>query len=567
MRFRAAIDAATGEMYLPVEERGRQLLEEPLLNKGTAFTPRERDALQLRGMLPPHTSTMEEQLHRVDEAFHAKNTDLERAIYMAALHDRNETLFFRFILENLEETVPIIYTPVVAEACRHWSRIHRDPRGIYITPDDRGTISRVLRVAGSRAARVIVVTDNERILGIGDQGAGGMGIPIGKLALYTAAAGIHPSLTVPISLDVGTNNQELLDDPLYLGWRGKRLRGDEYDSLIEEFVLAVKEVFPNALLQWEDFANLTSFGNLETYRDVVPSFNDDIEGTAATVVGGLLAGMRLTGGKLGEQTYVIIGAGSAGTGIYDQLAATMMEEGLSEEAARARMMVTDSKGLIFEGRSAPMDDRKKKLAVSKATLKEYGLKGKEISPDEVIDAVKPSVLIGVSGKPGTFNEPMIRAMAEAHPQPFVMPLSNPTSKSEAVPADILAWSDGRALIATGSPFPEVTYEGEVHRIGQANNVFIFPGMGLGCVVSHARKVTPGMFNAAARALADSVENETLKSGSLYPPISRVREISHRVAHAVAEQAIAEGVAREIVDVEADIGQTMWRPVYLPYRPA
>ena len=567
MKFRAAIDAVTGEMYLPVEERGRLLLEEPLLNKGTAFTQRERDTLQLRGMLPPHTSTMEEQLQRVAEAFHAKETDLERAIYMAALHDRNETLFFRFILENLEETVPIIYTPVVAEACRHWSRIHRDPRGIYLTPDDRGMIAKVLRMAGNRAARVIVVTDNERILGIGDQGAGGMGIPIGKLALYTAAAGIHPSLTVPISLDVGTNNQELLDDPLYLGWRGKRLRGAEYDSLVEEFVRAVKEVFPNALLQWEDFANLTSFQNLETYRDVVPSFNDDIEGTAATVVAGLLAGMRLTGGTLGEQRYVIVGAGSAGTGIFDQLVATMLEEGLTEEEARSRLMVTDSHGLLFDGRTAPMDARKKKMAATKEALKEFGLKGKEIAHDVVVESVAPSVLIGVCGKPNTFTEPMIKAMASAHETPFVMPLSNPTSKTEAIPADILSWSDGRALIATGSPFADVTYEGEVHRIGQANNVFIFPGMGLGCVVSNAKKVTPGMFNAAARALAKAVENETLKMRSLYPPISRVREISHRVAHAVAEQAVAEGVAGVTVDIENEIGQMMWRPVYLPYRPA
>jgi malic enzyme len=299
----------------------------------------------------------------------------------------------------------------------------------------------------------------------------------------------------------------------------------------------------------------------------VPSFNDDIEGTAAVVVGGLLAGMRLTGGSLAAQRYVIIGAGSAGTGIYDQLVATMVEEGLTEEEARARMMVTDSRGLLFEGRSAPMDARKKAMAATKAMLKEHGLKGKEITPDAVIEAVRPSVLIGVSGKPGTFNEPMIRAMTEAHEQPIVMPLSNPTSKSEAVPADILAWSDGKALIATGSPFPDVTYEGEVHRIGQANNVFIFPGMGLGCVISHASKVTPGMFNAAARALADAVEDETLKTGSLYPPITRVRDISHLVAHAVAEQACKEGVCKQMVDVESDITQMMWMPVYLPYRPA
>jgi len=567
MRFLPAIDAVTGEMYLPVAERGRRLLEEPLLNKGTAFTRAEREALGMRGMLPAHTSTMEEQLARVGEAFHAKENDLERAIYMAALHDRNETLYFRFILENLEEIVPIIYTPVVAEACRMWSRIHRDPRGIYITPEHRGSMARVLRIAGNRETRVIVVTDNERILGIGDQGAGGMGIPVGKLALYTAAAGIHPSLTLPISLDFGTNNEDLLADPLYLGWRGKRMRGEEYRDLIEEFVLAVKEVFPLALLQWEDFANLTSFHNLETYRDTVPSFNDDIEGTAAVVVAGLLSAMRITGGTIGGQTYVIIGAGSAGTGISDQLVATMVEEGLTEAEARGRILVTDSHGLLFEGRSAPMDSRKRQMAISKEAVKGYGLRGKEVPHDALVETIRPSVLIGVCGQPGAFTEPMIRAMAEAHQQPIVMPLSNPTSKTEAVPADILAWSQGLALIATGSPFPDVTYEGRVHRVGQANNVFVFPGVGLGAIACHATRVTPGMFQAAAKALARTVDEETLRTGSLYPPITRVREISRRVAHAVAEQAIAEGVAGAVVDLENEINQMMWSPVYLPYRPA
>jgi len=307
MQFRASIDAATGEMYLPVAERGRQLLEEPLLNKGCAFTADERESLELRGLLPAQTSTIEEQLQRVRLQYDSKPNEIERHIYLASLHDRNETLFFRFLLENLEETVPVVYTPVVAEACRHWSRIFRQARGIYITPADRGQITRVLRSRGILEAAIIVVTDNERILGIGDQGAGGMGIPIGKLALYTVAAGIHPSLCVPVSLDVGTNNNELLEDPLYLGWRQPRLRGDEYWSLVDEFVNAVKEVFPNALLQWEDFANITSFRNLETYRDVVPSFNDDIEGTAAMVVGGLLAASQRTGRALAEQTYVIVG--------------------------------------------------------------------------------------------------------------------------------------------------------------------------------------------------------------------------------------------------------------------
>lgn len=566
MRFCPAIDATTGEMYLPVEERGERLLEDPLLNKGSAFTPEERDALNLRGLLPAHTATMDEQLLRVAQQYHAKPTPLEQHIYLASLHDRNETLFFRFVLENLEEAVPVIYTPTVAEACRHWSQIFRQSRGIYVTPDDRGSITRVLRSRGRTDALVVVVTDNERILGIGDQGVGGMGIPIGKLALYTAAAGIHPSRCVPVSLDVGTNNQELLEDPLYLGWRGTRLRGDDYDSLVDEFVRAVKEVFPNALLQWEDFANLTSFRNLERYRDVLPSFNDDIQGTAATIVGGLVAAMRLTGSTLGSQTYVIVGAGSAGTGIHDQLMSTLGEEGISAEDARRQILVADSKGLLVEGRGG-MDERKRRMAAPKDVLKQWGLRGKDIDAETLVGNVRPSVLMGVCGKACTFTEQMIRAMTDEHPQPIVMPLSNPTANAEADPGDIIAWSEGRALVATGSPFGDVTHDGQTHRIGQANNVFVFPGVGLGVIAARARQVTAAMFGAAARALAACVDEEMLKSGSLYPPIGMVREISHRVAHAVAEQAVADGVAHPTVDIENVIEQTMWRPVYLPYRAA
>jgi len=566
MRFRPAFDAVTGEMYLPVEERGRQLLEEPLLNKGSAFSAEERDGLELRGLLPAHTSTMEEQLKRVGDQFYGKASDLERHIYLASLHDRNETLFYRFLCENLEATVPIVYTPTVAEACSHWSQIFRNARGIYVTPDDRGQITRVLRSRGIREAAVIVVTDNERILGIGDQGAGGMGIPIGKLALYTVAAGIHPSLCVPISIDVGTNNETLLNDPLYLGVRARRMRGDEYWSLIDEFVYSVKEVFPGALLQWEDFANLNSFHALETYQDIVPSFNDDIQGTAAVVVGGLLAAERKVGTRLRDHRVLIVGAGSAGTGIHAQILAAMIDEGLSPEEAHSRLFVTDSKGLIVEGRKG-LDDRKKGLATDRKLVAGWGVKGDTIMPAEVLEHVEPTVLIGVSGKPGTFTEPMIKSMAAGCDHPIVMPLSNPTSKSEAVPEDILAWSEGRALVATGSPFPDVVFDGVRHKVGQANNVFVFPGMGLGQIVSRSAKVTTGMFHAAARALAESVSDDLLAAGGLYPSITTVRDVSRRVAHAAAEQAVAEGVAHPIVDVEGVIDRTVWRPVYLPYRPA
>ena len=566
MRFRPAMDANTGELYLPVEERGRGLLEEPLLNKGTAFTPEERDALGLRGLLPAHTSTMDEQLARVRTQWDGKPNALEQHIYLEGLHDRNETLYHRFVLENLQDAVPVVYTPTVAEACRYWSRLHRQARGIYITPADRGQIARVLRCRGIRDAAVVVVTDNERILGIGDQGAGGMGIPIGKLALYTVGAGIHPSLCLPVSLDVGTNNEDLLRDPLYLGWREPRLRGDAYWSLVDEFVMAVKEVFPQALLQWEDFANITSFRLMDSYRDTITSFNDDIEGTAAMVVGGLLAGLRHLGGRLSDRTIAIFGGGSAGTGIYRQIASEMQREGLSREEATARLFVIDLPGLLVEGDKG-LDPRMAELATRREVVASWHVAGDRIGLEQVIEHARPSVLIGVCGRPGQFTEPAVRAMAAQTESPIIMPMSNPTANAEGVPADLIAWTDGRALVATGSPFGDVVHDGRRHRVGQANNVFVFPGVGLGVIAARARKVTATMFGAAAHALAASVDDEMLAQGSLYPPISEVREVSRRVAHAVALQAISEGVADPAVDVEALIAQAMWYPAYLPYRPA
>ncbi|MFH1331085.1 MAG: NAD-dependent malic enzyme [Actinomycetota bacterium] len=567
MRYRVAVDATTGEVYLPVEERGSQLLAEPLLNKGSAFTAEEREALGISGLLPYRTSTMEQHLARVRTQWENKSTPLEKHIFMASLHDRNETLFHRFILENLEEVVPIVYTPTVAEGCRYWSRIFRQARGIYINPGDRGQIARVLRSRGIREAAVLVVTDNERILGIGDQGCGGMGIPIGKLALYTVAAGIHPSLCVPVCLDVGTNNENLLGDPLYLGWPHRRLRGEEYDSLIEEFVAGVKEVFPDALLQWEDFANVNSFRNLEKYRDAVPSFNDDIEGTAATVLASMLAAKRRLGGSLASHVYVIYGAGSAGDGLYHLLLAAMEREGVPRAEGRRRIFVIDSQGLIVEGRKG-LDERKALLATDREVVRSWKTRGEAIPLDQVLEHSRATVLIGFSGKPGHFTESAIRAMAAITPTPIVMPLSNPTANAEATPEDILDWSEGRALVATGSPFPDVLRDGRRHRIGQANNMFIFPGFGLGVIVAKARRVTQGMFLAAADALADFISDDLLDQGALYPPITAAREVSHQVAHAVAAQALAEEVtAASCIDIEGTISQTMWYPAYLPYRPA
>ena len=566
MVHQPAIDSVTGEVYLPVTERGRELLDEPLLNKGTAFTASERDVLGIRGLLPTHVSTLDELVERALDQMAHKATDLEKHIYLAGLQDRNETLFYRLITNNLTATVPLIYTPTVAEACRHWSRIFRRGRGLYITPDDRGRITRVLRNAAMREAAVIVVTDNERILGIGDQGAGGMGIPIGKLALYTAGAGIHASLCLPISLDVGTNNAELLEDPLYLGFRQRRLRGEEYWSLVDEFVAAVQKVFPAAILQWEDFANLTSFRHLDMYRDVLPSFNDDIQGTASMVVGGLFAAMRLLGERMSDQKVVIAGAGSAGIGIARQIRTAMETEGIERGEAHRRILITDSQGLVVAGRHG-LNDRKAQFAAPPSVVTSWDQQGDPIDLETTVLGHKPSILIGVTGHPGTFTEQMIRAVAAAHDRPIVMPLSNPTTFSEATPADILAWSNGRALIGTGSPFDDATHDGTRHVIGQANNVFVFPGVGLGAVVSRARSITGGMFLAASEALAGAVAGDRLKRGGLFPPITDMREVSIKVALAVIDAAVADGVAKPLIDPVAAVDRASWEPLYLPYRPA
>lgn len=565
MRFRPVLDPATGERYLPVAERGRRLLSEPLLNKGTAFTPEEREAFGLQGLLPHQTSTIGQQLERVRSQWDAKADPVEKHIFLAGLINRNETLFHRFVVENLQETVPVVYTPTVGEACRHWSRMHRHARGTYVTPAHRGRIAQVLGTRGIQEGAVVVVTDNERILGLGDQGCGGMGIPIGKLALYTAGAGIHPALCVPVSLDVGTNNKDLLEDPLYLGWREPRLRGDPYWSLVDEFVNAVKEVYPGALLQWEDFANVTSFRLMDAYRDQVLSFNDDIEGTAAMVVGGLMAAMRNIGSGLGGQVYAIYGGGSAGTGMYRQLVAEMTREGLTADEARGRLFVIDQQGLLVED-DPGLDDRMRSLATSREVVAGWHIGGDRITLLDVIENARPTVLIGVCAHPNQFTEPDIRAMASYCERPIVMPMSNPTAKAEAVPADVIAWSDGRALVATGSPFDDVNYRGRRYRIGQANNAFVFPGVGLGAIAVRARQVTAGMFSASARALAEMVDDRMLAEGALYPPMSEVRNVSRRVAVAVAEEAIAEGLADPGVDVEAAVDEAMWFPEYLPYRP-
>ncbi|MBT8246220.1 MAG: NAD-dependent malic enzyme [Acidimicrobiia bacterium] len=565
MHYSVKVDPDTSQRYLAVSVRGQDLLKDSLLNKGTAFTEEERDAFGLRGLLPDHVSVIDSQLDRVRTQLDLKPDPIQKNIYLSGLQDRNETLFYRFLIENLEEAVPLVYTPVVAEACRHWSRLYRRARGVFITPKDRGRITTLLRSRPTREPGVIVVTDNERILGIGDQGAGGMGIPIGKLALYTAGAGIHPANTFPISLDVGTNNEELLNDPLYLGLHEPRLRGDDYWSLIDEFVEAVTEVFPHSLLQWEDFGNKTSFRNLDRYRDRLASFNDDIEGTAATVVAGLLVAMRELGTSWPDQRIVIAGAGSAGIGLARTITAAMRGSGMTEADARSRIYLTDSKSLVNEDRT-DITEEKRVWAVERERMAGWGVTGSPVLA-EVVRNVHPTVLIGLSGQAGLFGKEMIRDVADAVERPLIMPMSNPTNCTEVLPADALDWTEGRAIIATGSPFEPVVRDGRIHQIGQANNMYIFPAMGLGTLAVQASRVTDGMFLAAAETLADAVDPSLSAAGALFPRITDVREVSRALAVAVGQQAIAEGVADEQEDVGALVDDLIWFPEYIPFRPA
>ena len=564
MRFRSLTDESTGSSYLEVGISGEAVLLDAFLNKGDAFSRQEREDLRLIGLLPDHVSTIGEQLGRVRYQYSLKNTEMGKNIYLNALMDRNETLFYRFILENLQETVPVIYTPTVAQACSHWSRIYRRAHGLYITPRDRGRIAEILRIRPAMEPPVIVVTDNERILGIGDQGAGGMGIPIGKLSLYTAAAGVHPERCIPISIDVGTNNAELLEEPMYVGYKEPRLRGDEYNELIDEFVDAVKEVYPGALLQWEDFANLTSFRNLETHRKRIASFNDDIQGTAAMVVAGVLSASDHLGTVAQKHQIVISGAGSAGYGIAHQLAYVMMVSGLTEEQAWKRLHILDSRGLLLSDRGG-LKGIKAKLATDVAEVADWDIVDDPPSLLDVVRNVRPTVLIGVSGQAGLFTKEVIEEMGSTCDRPVILPLSNPTSHTEVTPANAISWTGGRAIVATGSPFAPVEYEDTTHYVGQANNVFIFPGMGLGIIAVGAREVTDSMFLEAAKALSRLTDQDLVAKGQLYPDIDDVRAVSRAVAIAVARRAVKDGVADPVADIEAIIDAEMWYPEYVPIR--
>ena len=567
-----------GILHVPF--RGAELLESPLLNKDTGFDEGERDVFGLRGLLPPRTSSIEEQVSLELEHIRRKGDDLERYIGLAALQDRNETLFYRVVLENLEEFMPIVYTPTVGRACQTFSHIMRRPRGLWITPADIDRIPDLLRNArpdstGAGSAveevRLIVATDNERILGLGDQGAGGMGIPVGKLALYTAGAGIYPSHTLPVSLDVGTDNEDLLADQFYIGYRRPRLRGAEYDDFIEAFVSATLDVCPRAVLQWEDFKQHNAIRILDRYRHRITSFNDDIQGTGAVVLAGILAAVRALGRPLAEQRFVFLGAGAAGIGIARTVRAAMSAQGADGPTIKRAIVTADTKGLVFAARDQ-LDDDKREFALGPDELAFYGMgslnPGDRRDLDAVVAAVKPTILIGTSGVPGAFTESAIREMAAHTERPVVFPLSNPTAKTEAVPADIMAWTGGRALIATGSPFEPVTVNGESRIIGQANNVFIFPGMGLGAIVAEAREITDEMFLLTAGTLAEMVSPERLAAGALYPAVSELRDVSRQIAAKVVCQSRDCGVGRLYRDEEVfdAVDSAIWFPAYLPYRP-
>jgi malate dehydrogenase (oxaloacetate-decarboxylating) len=555
----------------PVETdlTGLDLIGQPLLNKGTAFTEGERDAFRLHGLLPPHVGTLEEQVSRRLEALRDLTTDFQRYAFLRDLQDLNETLFYALLVRNIEELMPLVYTPTVGEGCQRFSEIWRKPRGLFLSYSNRRHIGDILSDPRLDRVRVIVFSDGERILGLGDQGAGGMGIPIGKLALYAACGGIHPALTLPILIDVGTDNHDLLSDPLYVGWRHERVRGDDYDGFIEEVVSAIHERWPDVLLQWEDFAGTNAARMLDRYRDRLCTFNDDIQGTAAVAAGTLLAAINVTGIPLTEQRVAFVGAGSAGCGIASLLLKAMIDAGLGEDEARSRFFAVDRNGLLVEGMNA-ITPAQAPFVTSRDAVADWTLAAPgKIGLADVVANAGPTVLIGVSGQAGAFTEPVIREMARRVDRPVIFPLSNPTSRAEASGEQLMAWTDGRALIGSGSPFPPVMLNGRAVPIDQTNNSYIFPGVGLGVLASGARRVNDAMFMAAAKALAALSPTAHDKAGRLLPPVTDLRRVSVTVASAVARQAMADGLApdRDDAALAGLIAARVWEPDYRPYRKA
>lgn len=553
-----------------IAARGAELIRNPALNKGTGFPLAERQALHLEGLLPVRPKDPAQQAERVYQQLSAQPDDLQKYVMLAALHNRNVHLYYKVLADHLEELMPIVYTPTVGVAVQRFSQVFQDGvGGIWITPDMKGRMASVLRgIIGERDIRLLVVTDNESILGIGDQGAGGMAISQGKLALYTAAAGIDPAMAIPVSLDFGTDNEPLLRDPEYLGWPTRRLRGAEYLELVDEFVAAVRAVIPRALVQWEDFRKDNALTILDRYSGVLPSFNDDIQGTGAVVVAGLNSALTIKGERLSEQRIVIFGAGAAGLGVTRQIKAQLADEGIRGESQTAVIAVLDRSGLLVDD-GKPMDDYKRALAWPTARAAALGLatSGQRGLLD-VVRKYRPTVLIGVSGVSGAFDEAVVREMAKHVERPVIFPSSNPSTSSEAVPADLYAWTDCRCLVATGSPFPDVACGGRRYRVGQGNNVFVFPGLGLAAIAVDARRVTDGMTKVASETLAAQVTAEERASGLLFPSVARLRAVSFEIAVAVARQAIADGVADVAPsDVEQLVRLARWSHEYRSYEPA
>jgi malate dehydrogenase (oxaloacetate-decarboxylating) len=546
---------------------GYELLNDPLLNKGTAFTDAERDEFDLHGLLPPHVATLDWQVKRRLDAFHGLGHDMQKYVFLRGLQDTNETLFYALLTRNIEEMMPIVYTPTVGHGCQQFSRIFRRPRGLFLSLPQKEKMRRIIGHPRFDGVEAIVVSDGERILGLGDQGACGMGIPIGKLSLYTACAGLHPATTLPILLDVGTDNPKHLDDPLYIGWRHERVRGAEYDDFVATFVDTVRERWPHVLLHWEDFAIGNANRLLARYRDQLCTFNDDIQGTAAIAVGALLSAINVTAVPLRQQCIAVLGAGSAGTGICTLLLRAMIADGLPEPEARARFFLVDREGLLTEGMSG-LQSFQVPFAQSKARIANWTLKSPGVvGLADVVANAQPTVLIGTSGQTGAFSEDVVRAMARHVSRPVIFPLSNPTERSEATPENLCAWTESRAVIGTGSPFPPTERNGHPFRIDQTNNAYVYPGIGLAAIAVKARRISGGMFLAAARAIAELSPAKRDPQANLLPPLLDIRKVSFHVAVAAAKQALAEGLADPVFgdDIAAALAAKMWDPIYASYR--
>lgn len=556
-----------GKPYLKVSLTEHALITNPLLNKGMAFTDEEREAFGLTGIIPPNHANMEIQLQRSYLFFSRKESDIEKYIYLRDLQDSNEVLLYRLLLEHIEEMLPIVYTPTVGLGCQRYSHIYRRPRGIFISYPDRHHIDKILAHKRLDRTQVIVVSDGERILGLGDQGAGGMGIPIGKLELYCTCAGIFPGNTLPILLDTGTNNPYLLNDPLYIGWHHERVRGKDYDDFIDMFVTAIKKRFPNVLLQWEDFAQQNANPILQRFRDQLCTFNDDIQGTAAVAAGALLAAINVTGTPLRDQRIVVVGAGSAGCGISNLIHQALVEDGLSEAEAYKRFFMIDRPGLLLDT-TADLLPFQTCFVQSKNIIADWKISNpNSITLQDVINNVHPTLLIGTSGQPNVFTEQIVREMAKHVDRPVIFPLSNPTQRSEAKPEFLMRWTDGKAIVGTGSPFDPITKNGKPFRVDQTNNSYIFPGMGLGLIAVKAKLVTDNMFMVAAKALANCSPAKKDHDANLLPPLTELRKVAFEIAVAVAKEVIKEGLGEFNSDmsIEEYIKSLMWEPVYLPYR--